>query len=83
MIELFVGTHFQPMTFIIDTGSTWSWLTSEDCRVCPGNHYQYHKSTDFKSYDVVESIKYMKGKVSGKVVHDSVSLTPILSSGAR
>jgi len=28
---LFVGTHFQEMSFIIDTGSAWTWLPNEDC----------------------------------------------------
>jgi hypothetical protein len=40
------------MTFIVDTGSTWSWLASEDCEKCPGNHYQYHLSTDYKNFNI-------------------------------
>ena len=28
---LWVGSHFQPMTFIFDTGSAWTWIPSEDC----------------------------------------------------
>ena len=63
------------MSLIVDTGSTWSWLTSEDCKGCPGSHYEYHKSTNYKDYDIKESIKYMKGRVRGQIVHDSVSLS--------
>ena len=71
------------MTFIVDTGSTWSWLTSEDCENCPGNHYQYHLSSDYKTYHEVENIQYMVGHAKGYIVEDSIALTPSLSSAAR
>ena len=35
--DLYVGTHLQRMTFIFDTGSSWTWLPNQDCNFseCP------------------------------------------------
>jgi len=41
------------MTFLIDTGSSWTWLPNADCPKdqCKNNIYQYQKSYAYKVED--------------------------------
>ena len=74
--SLYVGTHLQEMTFIIDTGSDLTWLPTEDCpkHECPRDNYHYHKSSAFKKTSFMSSIKYVIGEAKGILMSDHFSL---------
>ena len=78
---LYVGTHLQKMTFIFDTGSSWTWLPNADCpdSQCAKNHYNYKRSTSYSNSKKVETVKYGVGEIEGHVVTDHIALS---SSGA-
>ena len=66
------------MSFIIDTGSSWTWLPNEDCpdSQCAKNHYNYQKSDGYKNSRKVEHVKYGSGQIEGFVVTDDMALLP-------
>jgi hypothetical protein len=74
--SLYVGTHLQEMTFIIDTGSDLTWLPTDDCpkTQCPRDNYHYHKSSAFKKTTFMSSIKYVIGQAKGILMSDNFSL---------
>ena len=62
------------MKFLFDTGSSWLWVPSIDCPKdqCINDHYDYKKSTEFKSLDKKDKIKYGIGSVDGTVCNDVI-----------
>ena len=77
-VNLYVGTHFQEMSFIIDTGSSWTWLPNSDCpyNECVKNHYNYGQSGHYTNTGKKENVKYSSGQVEGYVVTDDMSIFP-------
>ena len=73
------------MTFIFDTGSAWTWISSADCpkTLCPNEHYYYFLSNGYRSTWTKETIYYGIGKVSGTVVNDDIALTKSNATKAR
>lgn len=65
------------MTFIFDTGSAWTWIPSSDCPddQCTNRHYEYMKSTGFRSTGRREQVIYGIGEIAGYVVNDDVAIT--------
>jgi len=64
---LFVGSHLQPMRFLFDTGSGWTWV--------PANIYRSEESRDYRTTEKVTSIHYGMGYVIGNIAVDSFALT--------
>ena len=74
---LFVGTHHQEMTFIFDTGSSWTWVPNADCpdEECARRHYDYSKSTQYRNTENKETVRYGSGEIEGFVVTDDIALS--------
>lgn len=51
------------MTFIFDTGSSWTWVPNEDCPddQCTKRHYEYSKSNMYRDSGKKETVKYGMG----------------------
>mmetsp|Transcript_14305 Transcript_14305/g.24347 ORF Transcript_14305/g.24347 Transcript_14305/m.24347 type:complete len:85 (+) Transcript_14305:341-595(+) len=64
------------MTFIFDTGSTWTWIPSIDCpdSQCPNEHYDYDKSSGYRNTGDQDSVVYGIGEIRGDVVNDDVAI---------
>ena len=67
----------QEMTFLFDTGSSWLWISNEDCpkAQCQYRHYNYKESTSYRTDRKTEKVKYAAGKIEGFVATDHVALT--------
>ena len=65
------------MTFIFDTGSSWTWLPNADCPddECAKDHYFYKKSDTYRDSGKVETVKYGVGSIEGRVVTDHIALS--------
>lgn len=76
LTQLWVGSHLQKMTFIIDTGSQWTWIPSADCpdEQCINDHYRYSESQGYYASQVEKEIFYGSGYVKGKIVNDDISI---------
>lgn len=74
---LWVGSHMQRMTFLFDTGSPWTWVPSIRCPddQCRGDHYDYSKSTGFKSSNKKDEVTYGMGRIHGVVVNDDIAIS--------
>jgi hypothetical protein len=84
--KLYVGTNFQEMSFLFDTGSAWVWVPNKDCpkdECATTNPYDYTKSTNYFDTRKSETIEYGKGFVKGTVCNDDFSLTPSVTTQAR
>lgn len=64
------------MSFIFDTGSSWTWVPNSDCLTCPGNHYSYAFSEDYYQSPYTKTIFYGVGSVEGYVVNDDFTVAP-------
>lgn len=48
-LTLYFGSSREPVTLIVDTGSSWTWLPREDCKGCPKiPSYRTSQSTTYK-----------------------------------
>ena len=75
---LYVGSHLQQMTFLLDTGSDISWLPTDDCQysyTCKENAYHYNKSYTFEKTKRKFTIRYAVGEAKGILMRDDLSLT--------
>lgn len=65
------------MSFLVDTGSTWTWLPTNKCpdSQCSNDRYFYQNSQSFDSTGDRDSVKYGIGEVGGEVVVDDFALT--------
>ena len=74
---MYVGSHLQQMTLIIDTGSSWTWMPSKDCpkSQCPKDSYNYEKSTGYSNSGELETVLYGVGSIKGYIVEDDMALT--------
>ena len=76
------------MSLLVDTGSSWTWVASDNCKSTPSEkctdpHLYHHRDSitykeTHKSYD----IKYGSGIIKGKKVYDTMSL-PGLPGGKK
>ena len=65
------------MTLIFDTGSSWLWVPSQDCKECHTKAKLYNTSKSFKYRETGTTpmnIKYGSGSVWGKKSQDQVCL---------
>ncbi len=75
-IRVSLGNPKQEFEVIIDSGSFLLWIPSDECKNCyySKNKFKWKSSQSFsktlKSYD----LKYISGKVSGRVSIDGISL---------
>ncbi|KAH9985819.1 acid protease [Russula compacta] len=67
------GMPPQMLTVDVDTGSADLWVPS-GCGKCYGHRFEAARSSTFRSTNQEFSITYGTGKVSGKVVTDTVSI---------
>jgi hypothetical protein len=67
----------QKMSFLFDTGSPWTWVPSIICpsNECSGEHYNYKKSSGYRTTNNYDEVKYGIGKVMGYVVNDDIAIT--------
>jgi saccharopepsin len=76
--EFFVGSSMQPITLMIDTGSSWLWVASDNCTdyrtdsEC--NEHAFHSSLSRTINITPEDhvIRYGTLQVEGKVANDRV-----------
>lgn len=76
---LYLGTSHNPLTFIFDTGSPWSWVDSRVCKNCPYVPlYNEKTSTQFKMEPTkkIYQLNYGSGWVAGVQVEDLLCLAP-------
>ena len=66
---LYVGSHRQKMTFILDTGSSWMWLPNLDCKrnECVGQRYFQSESETYTTDNELIDVKYGEGYVEGLI----------------
>jgi len=79
-LTLYMGSHKQAMSFLLDTGSDISWLPTDDClhplRGCQANKtYHYIKSHTSEKSNRNFTIKYAIGEVNGSLMRDNLFLT--------
>ena len=76
--NIFVGSNFQQFEMIFDTGSSWVWVQSEDCKRCMKNDHKF-TADNSESYmqlsDEPTELNYGKGSVIGYDSKDQVCLT--------
>ena len=72
----YVGSHLQEMDFILDTGSSWTWIPDQDCPAdqCKRRHYEYSKSHGFRSHKEVKEVYYGIGYIRGEIVNDDIAI---------
>jgi hypothetical protein len=65
------------MTFLLDTGSAWTWLPGHLCprNECAGERFDDHKSSTYARTGKEVSIRYGKGRLRGFTAHDQVRLS--------
>ena len=73
-----VGSNQQPMSFVVDTGSSWMWVLSDDCnqRSClASNNQTFHPllSTTFRGTNEDKKIVYGNFATEGKRSFDTVA----------
>ena len=60
-----VGTPPQSMSLILDTGSSWTWIPSIDCRCHISNRFDPSESSSYQNLSVSQVLEYGKGTVIG------------------
>jgi hypothetical protein len=65
------------MSFIFDTGSTWTWIPNKDCAYsqCPNGKYNYDQSTEYVDTRDIDKVVYGIGEVNGYVVVDDIAVS--------
>lgn len=74
---MYVGSQFQEMTFLFDTGSDWIWIPDEACpeKQCPNHFFDKTKSKTFQGTQIVREINYVVGYANGTMSNDHFSMT--------
>jgi hypothetical protein len=68
------------MSLLVDTGSSWTWVATDNCKStptekCDDPHLFHHRdSVTFKEENKSYDIKYGSGVIKGKKVNDSMYL---------
>jgi hypothetical protein len=63
----------EKLQVIMDTGSSWLWAPSSDCKGCPSDNTLSHSYMN-NIGDGVKTVKYGSGTISGDIVRGTVSL---------
>lgn len=76
-IEFDVGTPGQTLRILIDSGSDWFWVTTDQCRQCGGiKRFDHKKSSSYKKQDSSEvTLVYGSGAAWGDHIKESVCLS--------
>lgn len=71
---IFLGSNYQPMSVIFDTGSNILWVESKNCTQCRNftNKYDSEQSITFTNTSISKNITYAIGFVDGTIVQDKV-----------
>lgn len=66
-IEFDIGTPGQTLRVLIDSGSDWFWVTTDQCRQCGGiKRFDHKKSSSYKKQDSDEvTLVYGSGAAWG------------------
>lgn len=75
--SIYVGSTFQEMSVILDTGSNILWLSSESCTTCRNftSKFVPEKSTSYSNLNISKNITYAIGFVNGSLVKDSIYMS--------
>jgi len=74
------GSKKQPMSLLVDTGSSWTWVATDKCKStptekCDDTHLYHHRdSVTYKEAGKKYDIKYGSGIIKGLKATDSVYL---------
>lgn len=73
MVTLLIGPNKVPLEFMLDTGSTWTWINLSDCKI---------KGMEpvCKKFGKAENFYYYDGRIRGRITHTSIWLTPEIES---
>lgn len=75
--QIVAGSENKTFNVLFDTGSSVSWLTTEDCKECPAqNRLSCESSTTCVQSENVGAIEYGTGYVKGYLGSDMIGLTP-------
>ncbi|CDW80046.1 pepsinogen a [Stylonychia lemnae] len=79
---LYLGSQQEDMTFIFDTGSSWLWAPTKDCKICHKSEKYDPKVSEFfeQISDEPTVVTYGTGQVRGYLSQDQVCLQKNLSS---
>lgn len=84
-MPLYMGSNRQPLNFLVDSGSAWLWVSSNECGKCTGGainrggvaeKFRGLESQSFRKTNRRKRVDYMMGYVQGEIVTDEVSITP-------
>ena len=75
LTTLYLGSDKQPMSFLLDTASSWAWVAAPDCKTCSqlSNRFQPASKT-LKKTSKKHKVRYDRGWVAGYLSHDNVYL---------
>lgn len=81
--SLSIGSPFQNLTAIVDTGSYLLWFpsTSTNCKSC--QKFNASASSTYKSLDQSHSINYIGGYVEGEFSEDSIKISNLTSKSTQ
>lgn len=76
-----LGTPAKDFIVLFDTGSSNLWVPASNCTNCATGKNQYDPtaSSSFHANGTAFSIRYGTGSMKGFVVHDNVSLGPLMT----
>jgi len=74
--KVYMGSHKQEMSFVLDTGSSWMWVPGYECprKECSGTKYTDFMSKTFRGTNRKMDLKYGIGYLEGRISQDSVAL---------
>lgn len=83
--DIYIGSNYQEMSVIFDTGSNILWVSSKDCSQCRNFTAKYspEESTTFKDLKTKKNITYAIGFVDGSYVQDDVYIGQRIIQGTR
>ena len=67
-----IGTPPTLATFILDTASSWTWVTSKYCDGCPSNRFNSIKSDSYESGQRAPiTVHYPNGWIEGNISYET------------
>ena len=74
--SIFLGSTYQKISIIFDTGSNILWVPYSNCTKCRNYTKKYNPSlsSSSKTLNINKNITYAIGYVNGKIFEDSISL---------
>eukprot|EP00356_Strombidium_inclinatum_P009954 CAMPEP_0170489724 /NCGR_PEP_ID=MMETSP0208-20121228/8033_1 /TAXON_ID=197538 /ORGANISM="Strombidium inclinatum, Strain S3" /LENGTH=183 /DNA_ID=CAMNT_0010764781 /DNA_START=74 /DNA_END=625 /DNA_ORIENTATION=+ len=76
--KTYLGSDREPFDMIMDTGSNWLWVYTDDCLNCPSKikTYDTEDSSTFKDLNENVSLHYGTGSIWGERAKETVCLSP-------